>query len=446
VNSSHAGSAGDLAQRVVVLTGVRVLSMAAGAATALVGSRLIGPEGIGVAATALTLSTLATLLANLGLTQSTIFFLGRSDSGSGPTPALLGQLASLALISALGTAALGGVLAVLFAGEVAHLPIMATVFLAGAMALFEFGGGFLLGLHLSGGYAAVQMLEASASLILTVFLLSGPARSPEGFVVAAGLGYQLALLGSLLLIRRTAGRFELHWQVEGIRPILGFGMRGQIGNILQFVNLRMDLLLVALFLDAWHAGLYFAAVRSSEAVMLIANSAATLLFPAVSSLRGERAWPIVERTARSVSIVMLGGVAALVVGAEPLLAIAFGTSFESAAPALRVMALAMLPLAVARVLGGAMKGLGRPGLVSAAVLVGAVTTAIADVLLIPLAGITGAACASMLAYSVTAAAMVCGYRAVTGRPVTALMPTLADVIDMWKAAGGMYRRRAIQRR
>lgn len=90
----------------------------------------------------------------------------------------------------------------------------------------------------------------------------------------------------------------------------------------------------------------------------------------------------------------------------------------------------MLPLALARILAADLKGRGRPGLVSIGTGIGAILTVIADVTLIPVLGIEGAALASLLAYAGTAVILLGCYRRVSGGRLLALLPRPSDIRDV----------------
>lgn len=63
---------------------------------------------------------------------------------------------------------------------------------------------------------------------------------------------------------------------------LGIGLRRQVGNVLQFLNLRLDQLLVPAVLSLSSAGVYLIAVRVSEALAQISGAAGSLIFPEVA--------------------------------------------------------------------------------------------------------------------------------------------------------------------
>jgi Na+-driven multidrug efflux pump len=90
----------------------------------------------------------------------------------------------------------------------------------------------------------------------------------------------------------------------------------------------------------------------------------------------------------------------------------------------------MLPLALSRMLGGDLKGRGRPGLVSLSTGLALVITVIGDLALIPRLGIDGAAVASLLAYTAGAAVLVVSFARVTGASPLQLVPGVRDAVAL----------------
>jgi O-antigen/teichoic acid export membrane protein len=223
------------------------------------------------------------------------------------------------------------------------------------------------------------------------------------------------------------GEIPLLGRLDVTAEALAMGARGQVGNILQFLNLRLDLLLVPALLNLASAGVYLIAIRVSEVVTQVASSAATFLFAHVAAQADRRATWVTERTVRlSLLFVVVSGVP-LALLAEPILAVFFGADFVAGTTAVRITLLAMLPLSVVRILAGDLKGRGRPGLVSLAALVALGVTVVGDLVLIPPFGIAGAALASLCSYSLSAAMLIVAYRRVTGAPIGEFVPRTSDL-------------------
>lgn len=413
---------------VALLTAVRVGSVFAGFLASVVGARLIGADGLGIVGAATTAATIGALATNGGINIATVYFLGQRPSEATRIVGWVSTIGGIAaLLAAIVTLGAGMLLGDMLVGDVSAGVLISTAMLAAGILAFELGGGVLLGLHARTVYITVQIVEAVGSLVMTVAILALVSRTPAGFLAAAAAGYWLGLGMAAFAVSRRIGRIRLGLSRPFLAEALAVGLRGQAGNVLQFLNLRLDLLLVPALLNLTSAGVYLIAVRISEVVTQVASSAATFLFPHVASQATPSATFVTQRTVRFTLLFVCATGLLLAVTAEVILDLFFGPNFTAGASTVRITLLAMVPLAIARLLAGDLKGRGRPGLVSIAASVALGVTIVGNLLLIPTLGIVGAALASLLSYSASAALLLAAYRRVTGASILALLPRTSDL-------------------
>jgi len=363
---------------------VRFISVAAGFLTSVIGARLLGSDGIGAAGIAVVLATVAAVVCNGGSNISTIYLLGRRPAHR---RLLIGALIPIAMAGAVLAATLVGLSGVTV-GPLIGLPQRADLFMAAAalgavIVTYEFAGAVLLGLGLTRAYVLSELVRGVGALVATALLLLVIWRSDIGFVAAAAIAILIAALLSAYRIVRSVGAVTPRIDGGVVSEALGIGLRGQVGNILQLVSLRLDQLIVPAFLSLSSAGVYLIAVRATEALAQVGSAAGSLIFPEVARQGNVVETSLTERAVRA-TLVMIG-VAGLALGllAEPFLATAFGPEFASGSLALRILLVAMLPLSMARILAGDLKGRGRPGTVSIAMGLAAIITVMLDLVLIP---------------------------------------------------------------
>lgn len=413
---------------VLGLGAVRLLSVTAGFGTGILGARFLGPSGLGAATVALTIGLIAGVVFNVGLNIAAIYLLGRRKE---EREAIVGSLTRLALVAGacalLITAASWPILSGLVRAEGrGYLGPLAGL-IAASVILYEFGGALVLGLRRMGTYAIAELVRGGATLVLTLLVLAAIAASDGGFVLAAAGGYASGALVSFIATRRMLGHLPLTWDAPIARAALSIGVRGQLGNILQYLNLRLDQLLVPALLQLQAAGIYAIAVRVSEVVAQIASSAASLIFPAVATRDEVASTELTERTVRLAILLVSATAIVLGVISEPLLVVGFGEDFRSGTATVRILLVAMVPLAAARILAGDLKGRGRPGLVSAVMVATLALTVTFDLLLIPMLGIEGAGLASLAAYSGSAVLLAIAFHQTTGASFARLLPGASDV-------------------
>jgi stage V sporulation protein B len=410
---------------VALLTIVRLASVGAGFLTSVLAARILGASAVGAAGVAMTIATVSALVCNGGLNIAAIYFLGRRPH---ERREIVRHTFTLGLVAGALAILLVAASAPIIAGLIPALPaelFVAAAVLAASIIGFELGGSLVLGLDLRGMYLRVQSVEGIGSLVTTAVILLAVSPTSTGFVAAAAMAYLAAALYATLTVRRSVGTGLLGFDARFSREAIGLGLRGQVGNVLQFLNLRLDLLLIPLFVDLGAAGVYLVAVRMSEVVSQVASASAAFLFPAVAR-DDPSATELTERTIRlTLAVVILIGLV-IAAAADILLSVFFGSVFQAGSSALRITMLAMIPLALTRLLASDVKGRGRPGLVSIAAAISLVATIGCNLLLIPVMGIEGAAVASLLAYSLGAAVLMVAFARLTGTPSRRLFPGPRD--------------------
>ena len=418
---------------VALLTGVRFGSVGAAFITNVLAARLLGAAGLGAAAVAIVIGTLSVLIANGGLGITSIYFLGRRPE---QRTAIVNNIAAMTMVSVLVAMLL--MLALIpptlaFVLPPGHSPgvLIAAVVLVPVMLAADVGGATLLGLHARGRYMGLEAIRNFGTLVATAIVLGVGARTEEAYVLAIAGATAVAAVVAWAGVARVSGVIHPRFDRSFVRESLSMGIRGQAGNVLLFVNLRLDLLLVSALLRVEAAGIYLVALRVGEVVVQVANSVAALIFPQVASQADPGDTTSTERATRvTLSIVAISAVALALV-AEPLLTIAFGEGFRAGTAALRIMLLGMVPLALSRIVTSDLKGRGRADLVSIANLLGVGLTAVFGLLLIPPFGIEGAAMASVGAYLGLTIALLFAYRYVTRAPLRRLVPRPADAHLIW---------------
>ncbi|HET6875918.1 MAG TPA: polysaccharide biosynthesis C-terminal domain-containing protein [Jatrophihabitans sp.] len=219
-------------------------------------------------------------------------------------------------------------------------------------------------------------------------------------MVGGGIAATLIAFGWLV---RTG--FLRGWsrpEVPLARSVLGYGARGQLGNLLWLVNLRLDFLILGALAGPATLGVYAVASKFAELMRLPATALNYVLYPRFTRQEPLSAWLDARRLLKRACVFTIAGapvLAALSVVALPLL---FGSRFDSAVLPACLLLVGLSVEGAAAVGSAYLWGSGRPGANSVAMGVGVVLTVVFDLLLIPSHGAPGAAVASSIAYLGTA--------------------------------------------
>jgi O-antigen/teichoic acid export membrane protein len=224
---------------------------------------------------------------------------------------------------------------------------------------------------------------------------------------------------------------------------LSYGLRIYPASVTGYFSYRADVLILGAMLgDAAAVGLYTFAVSLAELAFMVPDSVSTVFYPRVAGMDRRDADALAPQVSRFTLMVtciaLLGLVPAAWLATNVVL-----PAYAGSLPAFLVLLPGIVALSVSKVLAGYIGGLGLPLHVARASVINLVVNVLANVILIPLLGIIGAALASMVSYTVHATMLTFIASRLAHRPkLDYVVPTSAEVRrlgDGLRAAAGRLR-------
>jgi O-antigen/teichoic acid export membrane protein len=379
---------------------IQVVTMMAG----ILSARLLLPQGKGELTAVMLWPSILASIGSLGVIEAATYFTADAPDQSpriwATTLALVAGL-SLVLV-AIGYFLIPEVLA----GYGVHVVAIARWYLAFIPLSFVTLSlmGFLLGrLHFI-QYNVLRVLGHTTTVVLMVALYAVGRVSVYTFAVASLVSGAITAVvaGAMVFQRQT----WMAWtpDVGMLQRLLRYGIRSHAGTVASVLNLRLDQMLMSVFLDPSTLGLYVVAVTVSAAGALGANTIGLVAFPSIANARTADARR--QALARYSRLTLLLSVLAAVVlfwQAPRIVRLFFGRDFVQAVSMARVLIVATVPLGCNVILAAGLKAFNRPAIASYAEVVSLAVTAIALGVLLPAYKGLGAAWASLAAYSATSA-------------------------------------------
>lgn len=399
-------------------------------ATGVLTARALGPAGKGAYTLAILIPHITVNFCMLGLTTALSYFLAKDRNRAGT--ALGTSLAVVMVVAGASAVVLVAVArsAAWLPAEAGQLSITAwAVPLCAGYSLCRFA---MIGLQKNWG---LWLLNVADKAILLLALLTSAVvlgRTLEEFctayTAAMGIAFGVALMVTIPVVGGRL-RFDRGYAAEA----LGFGMRSHLGWLAEFLNYRLDMLIVQALSGAASLGFYSAAVSAAESLWLVPNCVSVVLLPHIAGNQPARTFSTgpVCRLLFCLSVVA-GAVMALL--AWPLVVGLYGKAFEPAVAPLIVLLPGVAAFSIVRPLSADFAARGRPGVASTISGVSLFLTIVLDVTLIPRLGALGAALASTLSYTASACLVVILYVRSTGALVSSLLLPRTDDARMLAAA------------
>ncbi len=405
--------------------GMNILLLAVSIANSAIIARALGPGGKGILTLALLTPNLLTLLLGLGIGGANVYHTGTRRI---PVPSLVRNSMGVALLASLVGAGATGLLLTtdwltrLLPGVPVDVALLALLLFPLGL-LSSYLNGVLLGQQHIFKLNTIMALQGVATLALTLLLVMGLHLGLVGGVLAYVGAAVLALALTVSAIRPEGAQFVPAWQSSVLRPSLAYGLKGYIGNILQFFNYRLDVFLVNFFLGSAGVGIYSVSVALAELLWQLPNAVSFVIFPKSSATKPSQMNLFTPRVFRlTLALTALGGLGLALLGRFMILLI-FGERFSAAYPPMLALLPGVILLGGGKVLTNEIAGRGYPHYNSIGSGLGLIFTLALDLLLIPRYGVMGAAVASSLAYGVVFGSAVFFYLTVSrGKPDEPVTP------------------------
>jgi O-antigen/teichoic acid export membrane protein len=435
VSPRRPGRSASLSRRVLFTAmtngGLAVL----GLATGVLAARLLGPEGRGEFAAIQNWPMVLAALASLGLPDALVYFVARSQARAGR---LVGSAVALALLSSIPFVVLGYLVlpGVLLAQTPATIEAARWCLVLIPLSAFGIGVQALRGLLDIVAWNLLRIVPGLAWLVMLVGAYTMGVSDSRTLTIFLIVASALTLVPILLVLRaRISGPYTPD---PGLwRPMVKFGLPSAVNTLPNLINLRLDQLLMAMFLPPEALGLYVVAVAWSMIPGLAVSALGTVLFPHLASVP-----PSVARDHMLAQILRFAvtgcvGVTAVSLLAAPLMVPAlFGAGFRGAIPAALILVPAAGVLALNGVMADSLRGLGDNLTPLKSEIKGMVATIVLLAVLLPTLQIVGAAIASLIGYSVTFSVLLRRLRNKTGlRARDLLQPRRGDVQVMLAKLG-----------
>ncbi|MGI9658217.1 MAG: oligosaccharide flippase family protein [Gaiellaceae bacterium] len=407
---------------------VSVLSLV----SVLIVARVLGASGRGEVAFLITIATLSSQFALLGIPDA-------NGNLASARPELRPQLATnslfFAAIFGVGAAAIVGALADLIPGLTGELD-RELVWIA--LAAIPLGiARWCLNLLVQADYAFMATNRAWLAGPLTTVVANGVMALLGELTVTTAIAAWVG--GQALSVAILVGYVALH---AGFgrpsfavgREAVSFGAKAYVGRTLAVGNTRADQWIVGSIAGSNELGLYSVAVAWAEVIHYLPGVLVMVQRPDLVRLSREKAGQFAARIFRVAIFLGLALTVALVVAAPILCVTIFGEEFRGSIDDLRVLALSSVGVAAVFLLGNALIAQRKPLHASAAEASALVASIALNLVLVPIYGGLGAAIAAALAFTIGGATVSVVFSKMLRVPLRDLLPRGDEIPWLWRKA------------
>jgi O-antigen/teichoic acid export membrane protein len=389
-----------LTRNIKLVFSTNALMLSSGVVTGLLSAWALGPAGRGDLMVVLMWPAIFSMVAQIGLPQAYRFWIAKRPEC---VSALFANAVIFTLAMGLITLAVAEVLIPHLIGERSPEVLrLSRIYLLviPVLMLTDLARGMLEGARRFKWVGALRLILFGVQLVTYIVLWL------MGQLTVASASYTMVLsLVASLVVSLIAVWLELKpkWSpsLAELRNSLRYGIRDYPGILTEFVNWRLDLMMLVGMASNSALGLYVVALRLADITTTLAGSVGDALLPEVAaSKNADEATRIVARSLRLTLCAHLLILVPLWIAAPHILRFAFGEGFVPVTNVLRLLMFASVVWSAGAIVISGLNGLGHPGLSAIARIAAAIVMVVALLTWLPSRGIQGAALSSIVGYSV----------------------------------------------
>ncbi len=243
----------------------------------------LGPVGKGIVAAALSIPQTIAVFGHLGLPISNIYFIGKGRDKS----VLLTNSIIFILVSSFIYITLAWILFPFYKNtyyeKVDNIIAFASLLLIFLFLNRHFFVHFIRGLEKYKQFNFASLIQPAIRLTVILLVLLILKKLSVAWVIIATIISILSVVlysGYILLkkIHVSIQKFDKIQFLESIK----YGLKEYLGHVFMFLNLQIDILILAALIDKSHLGIYSVAMGIAQLVMFIPSSINVVILPKIS--------------------------------------------------------------------------------------------------------------------------------------------------------------------
>lgn len=437
-------SISQFASDVTMTFAVKTITLVIGVATGIILARALGPSGRGAYALIATFPGLVLAFVHLGIAQANVYYLRKTEVKVEPAVIRANTLLLTVIVSAVTLAVLWVIKPLLFSTVLKELDPKFYFVILAIMPFFileTFANSLLV------AYERFRLIN-SIGFLLRIF--------DTVAIVVVLLALHMGLWGAaivLLGINVTSALLNTYFAFRGgpfARPDLGiiarslrFGIKSHVQTLTGFLHYKIDIFLLALFLTTTEVGYYSIAVGLVSLIFFIPESVGTVLFPRLAGLRDDDANEFTAKVCRNTLFVTALPALGILVFGRVAIRLMYGAEYLPAIAALYFLIPGIIAMCIYKVLSRNFTSRNKQQVTIIAGVLGLVVNVALNVILIPALGITGAALATTISYSITSLLLLFSFLKTSRyRLIDTVLINRCDFAQLYDLLGGAVTRQA----
>ncbi|CAM4280376.1 flippase [Paenibacillus tarimensis] len=402
-------------------------------------ARLLGPEGKGIITALLVIPTLVVTIADLGIRQSTAYFIGKQTF---ELKAVTSSLNFIWLMSSILCTLIVGLLYWLQYGDRYSWWLMGIMLLTIPVNLgIQYLRGVMQGKLKIGSINFTELLKTGLNFGILLLLVGLWKWGVMGAAVTQLLMAVFTLLYSIRALKEIP--FGIHYNGPIIRSMITRGFSFALALFVLQLNYRFDVLILEAYTNVTEVGIYSVGTNIAEVIWQVPAAIGLILFS--KGANASREQDSIDRTTRLIRLlvpVLIVCGALFWIFAPVIITALYGQAFAASATVIRYIMPGILSFVIVKLLHSEISGRGYPLFSLNVSIVSLLINVGMNLLLIPKYGAIGASISSATSYTFAGLLFLILYtRREKLKLRHILVMTKADAADLKQRVSGIWSRR-----
>jgi O-antigen/teichoic acid export membrane protein len=429
------GTRRQLSRDIVGVFSSRTAVTLFGTVTGIILARKLGPHDRGLLTLVLLLPATLTTITKFGITQANVYCVRREGASVG---AVASNSLALAVYLGFGLGVLGWLFrTTLLSTVMREVPVWALVLALARLPLLLIDNYFCGVLQAINNFSIYNRRTVIGGFLLLVAIVALWLTAKLTLMTAVSV-YSLASLIVvvwLLLDTRRLIPFGMGMNRQLLGQQMRFGLKSYTQVLAMHLLFRIDVYMVSYFLNASQTAFYGLALHFTETILEIPQAVGWVIYPRLTSLDKQQVHELTAQVCRrTVLLTGLGGLAVVSLGPF-VIPLWYGHAFAAASKPLAFATVGMVMMSVFTIITRDFTSRNKQVVNICAGTVALLLNVLLNVFMIPAFGISGAALATSISYSVAALMLMVAYHRESGIALSeVVIPQAADVRFIWDAA------------
>lgn len=382
-------------------------------------ARCLGPEGKGLLAALVVYPALFVGLAEMGIRQASVYFLGNKVYSEQEIVSVLSLL--LVVSSCFGIAVCGGVFISIHSSKFTLPMILLSLLTIPLQLVASYSSGVFLGKGQISRFSNVQWMSEAAKFAVTLVLVLLVGLKVFGALIAIVVGCCIVAFYAIWLVSRTAV-INLKFNISIIKSMLRVGIVYAISLFILQMNYKIDIALMERLSTTKEIGQYTLGVSIVELLWQLPSAIGVVVFSRSSNAENSKDFSRNASKLMRVSLLaVVFGAVVCILSAKFIVPAVYGVAFLPSVDVIRLLAPGIVAFTIIKVLNMDMAGKGKPMAVMYAALPSLLLNIVLNYMWIPTHGAKGAALASTCSYSIAGVLYLFVYAKTSGLPLRELL-------------------------